>query len=115
MRLSAAVAVIFAFGTCCNAQDVARSWYPLQPGNSWTYRNESLSGDMAHPDFERWTTEETVISAVPDGRISSRETVKSIRPNRSDVPHPPCDVKVSACFRKQTNITVHTTKIDGSS
>jgi hypothetical protein len=33
MRLSAALAVIFAFGTSCIAQDVARSWYPLQPGN----------------------------------------------------------------------------------
>jgi hypothetical protein len=70
MRLSAAVAVIFAFGTSCIAQDFARSWYPLQSGNSWTYRNESLSGDMAHPDFERWTTEETIVSTVPDSKLA---------------------------------------------
>jgi hypothetical protein len=71
MRLSAAFAIIFvAFLTSCFAQDVVSAWYPLQPGNSWTYQNELLSGYMLNPDFERWTTEETVLSAVPDQALS---------------------------------------------
>jgi len=45
-------------------QDITASWYPLQPGDSWTYAKKSLEGDIAHPDFERWTTEETIVSAV---------------------------------------------------
>ena len=79
MRLSAAVAAIFALGTSCIAQDVALSWYPLRPGNSWVYRNESLSGYMAHPDGERWTTEETIISAAPDPKLAGMLITKRTR------------------------------------
>jgi hypothetical protein len=50
------------------AQEPAASWYPLEPGDSWVYQKESLDGQMAHPDLERWTTEETIVSrvAAPD-------------------------------------------------
>jgi len=45
-------------------QNVASSWYPLQPGDTWVYQKDSREGSMAHPSVERWTTEETIISAV---------------------------------------------------
>jgi hypothetical protein len=58
--------------------DIVVSWYPLGPGNTWVYQNEALEGDMAHPDFERWTTEVTIVSAVPfpelDGTLVTRRT-----------------------------------------
>jgi hypothetical protein len=54
------------------------SWYPLQPGNTWVYQKESLGGHREHPDFERWTTEETIVSLVPapehDGMVATRRT-----------------------------------------
>ena len=40
------------------------TWYPLNPGDTWVYQKESLDGDMVHPVIERWTTEETIVSAV---------------------------------------------------
>jgi hypothetical protein len=46
-------------------QDITASWYPMQPGDTWIYQKMSLEGDMAQPDFERWITEETIVSAVP--------------------------------------------------
>ena len=47
------------------AQNAVSAWYPFQPGDSWTYQKESLDGNMALPDWERWTTEETIVSAAP--------------------------------------------------
>lgn len=44
--------------------DVTATWYPLQVGNTWVYEKESLDGDMAKPDAERWTTEETITAAT---------------------------------------------------
>ncbi|HWD98615.1 MAG TPA: hypothetical protein VG345_06250, partial [Bryobacteraceae bacterium] len=60
------------------------SWYPLEPGDKRIYRQEALEGDMAHPDFERWITEETVVrrQAVPDLQatlITQKTTVLSNR------------------------------------
>ena len=40
-------------------------WYPLQPGDTWTYQKETLDGDIHNPDIERWTIEETILSAAP--------------------------------------------------
>ena len=46
------------------SQDI-KAWYPLEPGDTWTYQHESLEGDMANPDFERWITEESVVNVLP--------------------------------------------------
>lgn len=58
-----------ATGATSRAQDVALAWYPLQPGNSWTLQNESFDGDIGHPSFERWTSEETIVSLTPDAEL----------------------------------------------
>jgi hypothetical protein len=52
-----------------HVQDVVLSWYPLEVGNSWTWQNDSLDGDRAHPSFERWTMEETIVSVAPDAEL----------------------------------------------
>jgi len=52
-----------------NPQNAVLSWYPLQVGNSWTWENEALDGDIAHPTFERWTMEETIVSVAPDAEL----------------------------------------------
>jgi hypothetical protein len=60
------------------AQDLARSWYPIQPGDTWVYQKESLDGYMAHPSIESWTTEESIVGtiALPDlpGTLVTRRT-----------------------------------------
>jgi hypothetical protein len=42
------------------------------------YQKEALEGHMDHPDFERWTTEETIVSLVPaperGGMIATKRT-----------------------------------------
>ena len=70
-----------------NAQDTVLSWYPLAVGNTWTWQNESLDGDRAHPTFERWTMEQTVVSVAPDAELGG--TLVTMR-NRvlSDVTSP---------------------------
>ena len=55
----------------CSAEDIVRSWYPLQPGNTWLYAKELLDGAMDHPDVERWTMEETVVSAARDAALDA--------------------------------------------
>jgi hypothetical protein len=55
--------VSLIYATVISAQD-AKSWYPLEPGDTWTYQKESRDGNMARPDTERWTTQETIVSAV---------------------------------------------------
>ena len=52
-----------------HAQQAVLSWYPLEAGNSWTWQNDALDGDMAHPSFERWTMERTVVSIAPDAEL----------------------------------------------
>jgi hypothetical protein len=52
-----------------NPHDAVLSWYPLQVGNSWTWENEALDGDMAHPTFERWTMEATIVRVAPDAEL----------------------------------------------
>ena len=52
-----------AIGVDGGAQDLTSSWYPLHPGDSWTYQKESLDGNIDHPSVERWTTEETIIKS----------------------------------------------------
>jgi hypothetical protein len=66
LAFTAAATLLIQAQTNANPNDTALPWYPLRPGNSWTYNKESLEGDMDHPDFERWTTEQTVVSAKPD-------------------------------------------------
>ncbi len=44
--------------------DIAADWYPLGPGNTWTYQEETLDGDMDHPDVDRTTWQETVVNSV---------------------------------------------------
>ncbi|HLK48100.1 MAG TPA: hypothetical protein VKT49_08200 [Bryobacteraceae bacterium] len=43
------------------AQDAVLFWHPLAAGNSWTWRNDSLGGDWAHPTFKQWTMEQTIV------------------------------------------------------
>lgn len=52
-----------------HAQDAVLSWYPLEVGNSWTWQDEALDGDWAHPTFERWIMEQTIISIAPDAEL----------------------------------------------
>lgn len=61
------------------AQDVASSWYPLQPGDTWVYAKESLTGRMDRPGIERWTTEETVVSVVPVAGFDATLVTKRTR------------------------------------
>jgi len=61
---------------CCAFGQVR---YPLEPGDTWVYQKESLDGDMAHPDFERWTTEETVVSRVPVPDLAAILVTKRIK------------------------------------
>jgi hypothetical protein len=66
---SATVLVLLAIAqTPDPAVDLVDTWYPHAPGDSWSYRNESLDGDMDHPVAESWTTVETVagVEAVPE-------------------------------------------------
>jgi hypothetical protein len=58
---------------------ISTSWYPLNPGNTWIYRNEALEGNNAHPDFARWSTEETIVSAVADPRRDGTLITKRTR------------------------------------
>jgi hypothetical protein len=51
------------------AQAPVLSWYPLEVGDSWIWANESLDGDRTHPSFERWTMEQTIVSAAPDAEL----------------------------------------------
>jgi hypothetical protein len=62
--LALIVGLVIAGRTFGVAEEVMPSWYPLQPGDAWVYQKESLDGDMAHPDVERWTTKETIVSAT---------------------------------------------------
>jgi hypothetical protein len=62
--LAIIVGIVIASRTFGVAEDVMPSWYPLNPGDTWVYQKESLDGDMVHPVIERWTTEETIVSAV---------------------------------------------------
>jgi hypothetical protein len=57
--------LVIVSGTFGAAEDLTPSWYPLRPGDTWIYRKEWRSGDMAHPSIENWTTEETVIKVAP--------------------------------------------------
>jgi hypothetical protein len=72
------VGVVIASWTSGVAEDVMPSWYPLQPGDTWIYQNESRDGNMAHPSVERWTTEETIVSAralpEPAGTLVTKRT-----------------------------------------
>ncbi len=70
-----------------NAQDTVLSWYPLAVANTWTWQNESLDGDRAHPTFERWTMEQTVVGVAPDTELGG--TLVTVRNRvRSDVTSP---------------------------
>jgi len=61
--------LLFADCATSHAQDAVLPWYPLEVGNSWTWQNEGLDGDRAHPSFERWTMEETIVSVAPDAEL----------------------------------------------
>lgn len=61
------------------ARDVTDSWYPTQPGTSWTYLHESRDAGnrgIVHPMIERWTTEETIVStrSIPEGTWIEQRT-----------------------------------------
>ena len=71
--------VLAAIAAAAGAQDAVRSWYPLQPGDTWVYAKESLDGEMDHPSVERWTTEETVVRAVPAPEPGGRRITKRVR------------------------------------
>ena len=77
---SVALAGVWGLVACCAyGQDAVTPWYPLEPGDRWVYQKESLTGQMAHPDFERWTTEETVIGVAPVPDLRSMLVTKRIR------------------------------------
>jgi hypothetical protein len=63
-----------------SAQNVVSTWYPIQPGDTWTYQNESRdggnAGGIANPAVERWKTEETIVSttSVPEGALVTQQT-----------------------------------------
>jgi hypothetical protein len=71
VSLSGVLALLLCPVLCAGAQDVVRAWYPLEPGNTWVYAKEALDGRMDRPDVERWTTEETVVSATRDAALDA--------------------------------------------
>jgi hypothetical protein len=76
MRLAA---VLFAFAVPAAAQNVVDSFYPLHLGNIWVYAKESLDGAMDRPEVERWTTEETVASAIRDADLDATLVTLRVR------------------------------------
>src|SRR5690349_16188631 len=60
------------------------AWYPLNPGNMWTYQHEMRDLDAKHPRINRWVTLETVGGPlpIPEGTVVKRD-VKTIQ-GRSD-------------------------------
>ena len=61
-------------------------WYPLNPGNDWTYEHEMRSGNPRHPAIVRWTTVETIRGTVtiPEGTIVERDVrTEEGRPDNS--------------------------------
>jgi len=73
-----ALTILAAIAAGAFAEDVTASWYPLHAGDTWVYRKEFRYGDMAHPSAERWTTEDTIVSAVAapqwNGTLVTRRT-----------------------------------------
>jgi hypothetical protein len=73
------VAAILASAAWCQNTDVVRSWYPLEPSDTWVYEKEALDGYMDHPDVERWTTEETVVRSVEIPELGGTLVTKTIK------------------------------------
>jgi hypothetical protein len=71
---------------CAEAQDIVRSWYPLQPGDTWVYAKEALGGRMDHPSVERWTTEETVVRVAPAPEFGATLVTKRVKVLDHSVP-----------------------------
>jgi hypothetical protein len=46
------------------AADLVNLWLPMEPGNTWVYEKELLSGSMENPEVRKWTTEETIVSVT---------------------------------------------------
>src|SRR5579862_5919699 len=63
-----------------SARTVVSDWFPVTPGEAWTYQHESRdggnAGGMANPAGERGTTGETIVRAtsVPEGTIVTEQT-----------------------------------------
>lgn len=51
------------------------AWYPLKPGNMWTYEHEVRDLDPKRPKITRWTTLESIGSLVstPEGTVVKRD------------------------------------------
>ena len=78
---SCATFALCMFAVSCGslrAPDATSSWYPLEPGNSWIYQQEALTGDMAHPDVERWTIEEKIIGSAKVPEVAGTLVTKTI-------------------------------------
>jgi hypothetical protein len=86
MRSVRGMTLILAVAASAAPQDVVRSWYPLQPGNTWVYAKESLEGRMDRPRVERWTTEESVVSVAPALGFDATLVTKRVRVLDHSVP-----------------------------
>ncbi len=75
-KFQAAVLSLILAG--CNAR--VASWYPLQPGDQWTYQHETFDQqDQNRVDVERWVTEERVLSAVKVPDLDATLVTKRIK------------------------------------
>jgi hypothetical protein len=65
--------VIFTIASLAGAAD-APPWFPLSPGDAWTYEHEMINQAGGGTKVTRWTTQETVESllAIPEGTIVKR-------------------------------------------
>jgi hypothetical protein len=77
--LALALLLCITFGSPQEARQDAKAWYPLEPGDTWTYQKESLLGNEAHPDGERWITKETILSAFPVRELGAIMVTKSTK------------------------------------
>ena len=56
----------------------ANDWYPLEPGNSWIYQQEALTGNMGDPDVERSTIEEKIVRSTKIPEVAGTLVTKTI-------------------------------------
>jgi hypothetical protein len=50
------------------AQNTIADWFPVHIGDRWTYEHETRDGGIgaiAHPEINRWKTEETMTWGAP--------------------------------------------------
>jgi len=80
-------ALVFAASIHALAQNPVEGWFPLHPGDRWTYEHETRDENgegPAHLEIHRWTTEETIIGSwtVSQGTLIG----KKVRVNEGALP-----------------------------